>query len=203
MNFPKLLSALAIVISLYACQSADKPAEVREDLPTAALAVGDGLPVSGYVVKNGNTEGIPSDPKSIDNEIQDMETTEEGREVKGPLTLERGGQQFSVYAHFAYGTPYKMQVVSVDNALEQRYFIFMNRILKMEEIGQLTDGTYFESKFYYSPTAYIKGEIRMAPSREELANASFEEYTKPYGEEDYRMSVVGASRAAFGFLQGN
>lgn len=134
----------------------------------------------------------------IDRRVADIGAGMDTLEVKGPITVTRGADNYEATAYFLNSEP--LIIHSQFGGVNQWYYLYNRRVIMLRELLGEGKGV-VENKFYYSTDAVLLAETRKADAEPALLDARARKY-RPTGDDDYRMDVGAANSSGIGFLYG-
>lgn len=130
----------------------------------------------------------------INNTIQELES-------RGPVTVERDGQNYEVRVSYKDGDPV-MIYTQTPMGNQQTWFYLKNReLIMLRELGR-EGPVYYESEFFYEGEDFLVGITREAKESGNLPNRAFKKYEPEEGVVDYRILPNDAFASAMEFLMG-
>jgi hypothetical protein len=122
-------------------------------------------------------------------------------ESKGPVTVEREGQNYEVRVSYIDGEPVLIYTQTPMGEIRSWYYLQNRELVMLRELGK-KGPVYYESEFFYEGENLLAAISREAKQSEGLSSSAFQEYQPEDGTNDFRVLPNDAFASAMEFLMG-
>jgi hypothetical protein len=153
------------------------------------------------VMKDNNLNSKIPVYRSIREYTSEINDTLQTLESKGPLTVERDGQNYEVRVSYMDGEPVLVYTQTPMGGVQSWYYLQNRELVMLRELGK-EGPVYYESEFFYEGENLLAAITREAGSSEKLSASTFSEYQAEKGAYDFRVLPNDAFASAMEFLMG-
>lgn len=153
------------------------------------------------VMKDNNLNSKIPTYTSIREYVSNINDSIQVLESKGPVTVEREGQNYEVRVSYKDGDPVLIYTQSPMGDLRSWYYLQNRELVMMRELGR-EGPIYYENEFFYEGENLLAAVSREAKESGKLSSRPFQEYQAEEGTYDFRMVPNDAFASAMEFLMG-
>lgn len=156
--------------------------------------------VTNVMKRNNLNSKIPV-YNNIRNYVNEINAAIQELESKGPVTVERDGQNYEVRVSFKDGEPVLIYVQTPLGNQQSWYYLENRKLIMLKELGR-EGPTYYENEFFYEEANLLAAISRTASKSKNLPERSFKEYKAEKDAYDFRVLPNDAFASAMEFLMG-